>query len=113
VNQEHKNDRRMGTRVFRIPYKDLSIVMGKFHEENILGQGGFSKVYKGVLPSSDQEVAVKCITKDFSEGMKVFVVEISSMGRPQHCNFVRLHGWCRRYKQFQQQSCRGLDNTRS
>jgi len=84
----------------RFTYKDLSIATSRFRGENVLGQGGFGKVYKGVLPGSSQEVAVKCITKEFTEGMKGFVAEISSMGRLQHRNLVQLRGWCRRHKKL-------------
>jgi serine/threonine protein kinase len=84
----------------RITYKELSIATNRFRDENVLGHGGFGKVYKGVLPSSGQEVAVKCITKEFTEGMKGFVAEISSMGRLQHRNLVQLRGWCRRHMQL-------------
>lgn len=34
---------------------------------------GFGKVYMGILPSKGQEITVKCITKEFREGMKGFV----------------------------------------
>jgi serine/threonine protein kinase len=84
----------------RFVYKDLRIATNGFREDNILGHGGFGKVYRGVLPGSGQEVAVKCITKEFTEGMKGFVAEISSMGRLQHRNLVQLRGWCRRQKQL-------------
>jgi hypothetical protein len=73
----------------RLTYKELSIATSNFRDENVLGQGGFGKVYKGVLPSSGQEVAVKCITKELTEGMKGFVSEISSMGRLEHRNLVQ------------------------
>lgn len=84
----------------RFTHKELSLATCGFTEENVLGQGGFGKVYKGVLPSSGYEVAVKCITKEFTEGMKGFVAEISSMGRLQHRNLVQLRGWCRRHKKL-------------
>jgi hypothetical protein len=116
----------------RFTYKELSIATGRFRDENVLGQGGFGKVYKGVLLGSGEEIAVKWLTKEFTEGMKGFVAEISSMGRLQHRNLVQLRGWCRRkssYSSFtttcptaawinsssgiQQQSCRGLGDMRS
>jgi serine/threonine protein kinase len=84
----------------RFTHKELRIATNGFPEENVLGRGGFGKVYKGVLPCSGQEIAVKCITKPFREGMKGFVAEISSMGRLQHRNLVQLRGWCRRHKQL-------------
>nr|ABK24581.1 unknown [Picea sitchensis] len=84
----------------RFTYKELSIATSRFRDENVLGYGGFGMVYKGVLPSSGQEVAVKCITTEFTEGMKGFVAEISSMGRLRHRNLVQLRGWCRRHTQL-------------
>jgi len=84
----------------RFSYKELSIATNRFRGDNVLGQGGFGKVYKGVLPSSGEVVAVKCMTKEFTEGMKGFVAEISSMGRLQHRNLVHLRGWCRSHKRL-------------
>jgi len=84
----------------RFAYKELSIATSGFRDENVLGYGGFGMVYKGVLRSSGQEVAVKCITTEVTEGMKEFVAEISSMGRLRHRNLVQLRGWCRRHTQL-------------
>eukprot|EP01018_Ginkgo_biloba_P000262 Gb_15982 [translate_table: standard] len=80
----------------RFSYKELSIATKRFRDEEVLGFGGIGKVYKGVLPSSGLHVAVKCITREFTEGMKGFIAEISSMGRLQHRNLVQLRGWCRK-----------------
>jgi len=84
----------------RFTYKELRIATSGFRDENVLGEGGFGKVYMGVLSSSGQDIAVKCITKEFTEGMKGFVAEISTMGRMQHRNLVQLRGWCRRQKEL-------------
>eukprot|EP01018_Ginkgo_biloba_P000250 Gb_26121 [translate_table: standard] len=84
----------------RISYPELSIATKGFQDEQLLGSGGFGRVYKGVLPTSGLEVAVKCIIKDSTEGMKEFIAEISSVGRLQHRNLVQLRGWCRRNQQL-------------
>eukprot|EP01018_Ginkgo_biloba_P000223 Gb_22004 [translate_table: standard] len=84
----------------RLPYNELSIATKGFKEEQLLGSGGFGKVYKGVLPTTGLEVAVKCIIKDSTEGTGEFIAEISSVGRLQHRNLVQLRGWCRRNKQL-------------
>ncbi|XP_057827086.2 L-type lectin-domain containing receptor kinase SIT2-like [Cryptomeria japonica] len=84
----------------RFHYKDLSVATKGFGQEQLLGHGGFGRVYRGVLPDSGVDVAVKCIIGEFTEGMKGFVAEISSMGRMQHRNLVKLRGWCRRNKEL-------------
>eukprot|EP01018_Ginkgo_biloba_P000284 Gb_33873 [translate_table: standard] len=84
----------------RLPYRELSIATKGFKEEQLLGCGGFGKVYKGILPSNGLEVAVKCIIKDSTEAMKEFIAEVTSVGRLQHRNLVQLRGWCRRNKQL-------------
>ncbi|XP_010910581.3 L-type lectin-domain containing receptor kinase IV.2, partial [Elaeis guineensis] len=58
--------------------------------------GGFGQVYKGVLPTSATEVAVKKISHESRQGMREFVAEIVSMGRLRHRNLVQLLGYCRR-----------------
>ncbi|XP_009419258.2 L-type lectin-domain containing receptor kinase IV.1-like [Musa acuminata AAA Group] len=80
----------------RFSYKDLYRATKGFHEQNLLGVGGFGRVYKGVLPTSKIEIAVKKISHDSKQGMREFISEIVSMGRLRHRNLVRLLGYCRR-----------------
>ncbi|TVU40980.1 hypothetical protein EJB05_14466, partial [Eragrostis curvula] len=80
----------------RFPYKDLVYATEGFKNKNILGVGGFGKVYKGVLPKSKQEVAVKKVSHDSSQGIKEFISEVVSIGHLRHRNLVQLLGYCRR-----------------
>ncbi|KAA8543839.1 hypothetical protein F0562_021984 [Nyssa sinensis] len=80
----------------RFSYKDLYKATKGFKDKDLLGAGGFGKVYRGVLPSSNMEVAIKKVSHDSKQGMKEFVNEIASMGRLRHRNLVQLLGYCRR-----------------
>ncbi|XP_057829149.2 L-type lectin-domain containing receptor kinase SIT2-like [Cryptomeria japonica] len=84
----------------RFNYKDLHIATKGFRDEQVLGCGGFGRVYKGVLPANGLEVAVKSIFKESTEAMKEFIAEISSLGRLQHRNLVRIRGYCRKGAKF-------------
>ncbi|KAK4342859.1 hypothetical protein RND71_038675 [Anisodus tanguticus] len=80
----------------RFKYKDLYKATKGFREKELLGAGGFGKVYKGVMPITKLEIAVKKISHESRQGMKEFVSEIVSIGRMQHRNVVPLLGYCRR-----------------
>lgn len=80
----------------RFSYKDLFCATEGFKNKNLLGIGGFGRVYKGLLPTSKLEIVVKRISHDSNQGMKEFVAEIVSIGHLQHRNLVQLHGYCRR-----------------
>ncbi|XP_021278283.1 L-type lectin-domain containing receptor kinase I.8-like [Herrania umbratica] len=80
----------------RFSYKDLYKATKGFKEKELLGSGGFGSVYRGVLPSSNEHIAVKKISHNSKQGMKQFVSEIVSMGRLRHRNLVQLLGYCRR-----------------
>ncbi|EAZ38574.1 L-type lectin-domain containing receptor kinase SIT2-like [Oryza sativa Japonica Group] len=80
----------------RFSYKVLYDATEGFKDKNLLGVGGFGKVYKGVLPVSKRVVAVKCVSHESSQGMKEFVAEIVSIGQLRHRNLVQLLGYCRR-----------------
>lgn len=79
----------------RFSYEELSSATGEFRKEQLLGSGGFGKVYKGTLPNNT-EIAVKCVNHDSKQGLREFMAEISSMGRLQHKNLVQMRGWCRK-----------------
>jgi serine/threonine protein kinase len=80
----------------RFAYKDLFHATKGFNKSNLLGTGGFGSVFRGVLPISKLEVAVKKISHESRQGMKEFVAEVVSIGRLRHRNLVRLLGYCRR-----------------
>uniref|UniRef100_A0A8I7B5I7 non-specific serine/threonine protein kinase n=1 Tax=Hordeum vulgare subsp. vulgare TaxID=112509 RepID=A0A8I7B5I7_HORVV len=80
----------------RFAYKDLFHATDGFKNRNVLGVGGFGKVYKGVLPVSNLEIAVKRVSHDSRQGIREFIAEVVSIGRLRHRNLAQLLGYCRR-----------------
>lgn len=80
----------------RYSYKELKKATKRFRDKELLGRGGFGKVYKGILPNSKTLIAVKRISHESKQGLREFVSEIASIGRLRHRNLVQLLGWCRR-----------------
>jgi hypothetical protein len=80
----------------RFKFKDLYIATKGFREKELLGAGGFGRVYRGIIPTSKIEIAVKKVSHESRQGMKEFVAEIVSIGRLRHRNLVPLLGYCRR-----------------
>ncbi|KAJ6362989.1 hypothetical protein OIU77_030104 [Salix suchowensis] len=80
----------------RFKYKDLYTATKGFGDKELLGSGGFGRVYKGVLPISRIQIAVKRVSHESRQGIREFVAEIVSIGRLRHRNLVPLLGYCRR-----------------
>lgn len=80
----------------RFPYKELKRATRGFRDKELLGFGGFGRVYKGTIPNTNTEVAVKQISHESKQGLQEFVSEIATIGRLRHRNLVQLFGWCRR-----------------
>ncbi|XP_028783483.1 L-type lectin-domain containing receptor kinase IV.1-like [Neltuma alba] len=80
----------------RFKYKDLYTATNGFRDTEVLGCGGFGKVYKGTMPSTKIEVAVKKVSHGSQQGMKEFIAEIVSIGRLRHRNLASLLGYWRR-----------------
>jgi Legume lectin domain/Protein tyrosine and serine/threonine kinase len=94
--QEVKEDWELEYGPHRIPYIDIYKATKGFDEANLVGSGGFGRVYKGIMPKSRVEVAIKRISHDSRQGIREFVSEIASMSRLRHRNLVQLLGYCRR-----------------
>jgi serine/threonine protein kinase len=84
----------------RFAYKDLFHATDGFKNRNLLGVGGFGRVYKGVLPKSSLEVAVKRVSHDSRQGVREFIAEVVSIGRLRHRNLAQLLGYCRRNREL-------------
>ncbi|XP_030443293.2 proline-rich receptor-like protein kinase PERK1 [Syzygium oleosum] len=64
-----------------------------FSDSNLLGQGGFGYVYKGVLPNG-KEVAVKQLKPGRGQGEREFQAEVEIISRVHHKHLVFLVGFC-------------------
>lgn len=78
----------------RFAWRELQLATDNFSEKNVLGQGGFGKVYKGVL-ADNTKIAVKRLT-DFESpgGETAFQREVEMISVAVHRNLLRLIGFC-------------------
>uniref|UniRef100_A0A0D9ZR96 Serine/threonine-protein kinase n=1 Tax=Oryza glumipatula TaxID=40148 RepID=A0A0D9ZR96_9ORYZ len=76
-----------------ISFEDITAATDSFHDTNMLGKGGFGKVYKGTLEDG-KEIAVKRLSKCSEQGMEQFRNELVLIAKLQHKNLVRLLGCC-------------------
>ncbi|PIN11882.1 Serine/threonine protein kinase [Handroanthus impetiginosus] len=78
----------------RFSWRELQLATDGFNEKNVLGQGGFGKVYKGVV-ADNTKVAVKRLTNFGSPGGDTaFQREVEMISVAVHRNLLRLIGFC-------------------
>ncbi|KAK8964721.1 putative serine/threonine-protein kinase [Platanthera guangdongensis] len=73
--------------------QELEEATGNFAEANVIGEGGYGVVYRGVLPD-DTTIAIKNLLNNRGQAEKEFRVEVEAIGRVGHKNLVRLLGYC-------------------
>lgn len=78
----------------RFSLREVQLATDSFNESNLIGQGGFGKVYRGMLPDKTK-VAVKRLADYFSPGGEAaFQREIQLISVAVHKNLLRLIGFC-------------------
>lgn len=75
-------------------YRELVAATKNFRGDCFLGEGGFGKVYKGRLESSNQIVAIKQLDRNGLQGNREFLVEVLMLSLLHHPNLVNLIGYC-------------------
>jgi len=67
-----------------------------FNPRLVIGQGGFGKVYRGMLPYKGSwcVVAIKVMGSDGADQSAMFDNEVRLLGSLRHPNIVRLLGFC-------------------
>nr|XP_048319947.1 probable LRR receptor-like serine/threonine-protein kinase At1g06840 [Ziziphus jujuba var. spinosa] len=73
--------------------KELVLATGNFNSSSQVGQGGYGKVYKGILPDN-MIVAIKRAEEGSLQGQREFLTEIELLSRLHHRNLVSLVGYC-------------------
>lgn len=74
-------------------FEELSVATDGFSSNNLLGQGGFGYVHKGILPNG-KIVAVKSLKADSGQGEREFHAEVETISRVHHKHLVTLVGYC-------------------
>ncbi|CAA7395865.1 unnamed protein product [Spirodela intermedia] len=75
-------------------YAELYVGSNGFSERELLGSGGYGRVYRTVLPSDGSLAAVKRVASSGDHSEKTFAAELAAVAQLRHRNLVRLRGWC-------------------
>ncbi|KAI5679821.1 hypothetical protein M9H77_01048 [Catharanthus roseus] len=74
-------------------YEEMVSATNNFDSSSVVGQGGYGKVYKGILADGTL-VAIKRAQQGSLQGEKEFLTEIELLSRLHHRNLVSLVGYC-------------------
>ncbi|XP_074275775.1 putative serine/threonine-protein kinase PBL21 isoform X2 [Silene latifolia] len=74
-------------------YRELCAATQSFNEANMIGEGGFGKVFKGRLESGEI-VAIKQLNHQGLQGSQEFIVEVLMLSLLHHPNLVNFKGYC-------------------
>ncbi|CAH8381776.1 unnamed protein product [Eruca vesicaria subsp. sativa] len=87
-------DEVSGKKAKTFTFEELSVSTGNFRSDCFLGEGGFGKVYKGLIERINQVVAIKQLDRNGAQGIREFVVEVMTLSLADHPNLVKLIGFC-------------------
>ncbi|KAF1002651.1 hypothetical protein AG4045_002169 [Apium graveolens] len=89
---QHLTNMSLGYNQSQFSYEDLASATNGFSDANLIGQGGFGYVHKGVLPNG-REVAVKSLKTGSGQGEREFQAEVEIISRVHHRHLVSLVGY--------------------
>ncbi|KAE8723218.1 Serine/threonine-protein kinase PBS1 [Hibiscus syriacus] len=75
-----------------LQYEELKEATNNFAPASTLGEGGFGRVFKGVL-TDGTAVAIKRLISGGPQGNREFLVEVEMLSRLHHRNLVKLVGY--------------------
>ncbi|KAL6654332.1 hypothetical protein ACP70R_007797 [Stipagrostis hirtigluma subsp. patula] len=83
--------------VLKAPLRTFSIAelkkaTGNFSKENVVGRGGFAKVYRGSLPGGELVAVKKLTAAQGSDRVEGFLAELGHVVNVSHPNIARLVG---------------------
>ncbi|KAH9668947.1 putative receptor-like protein kinase [Citrus sinensis] len=77
-----------------ISYAELSKATSEFASSNMIGQGSFGSVYKGILAEDEMIVAVKVINLKQKGAFRSFVAECEALRNIRHRNLIKIITIC-------------------
>ncbi|GKA31494.1 mitogen-activated protein kinase, conserved site-containing protein [Tanacetum coccineum] len=83
------------------PLDEIKSATQEFNERLLLGQGGFGKVYKGMIKNETETVvAIKRLESTSAQGATEFWAEVKMLSMLRHCNLVSLISYCNDNKEM-------------
>ncbi|XP_020571742.1 probable serine/threonine-protein kinase PBL7 isoform X1 [Phalaenopsis equestris] len=92
ISVQSNGSKNIFSQIFTFP--ELLAATRNFSADCFLGEGGFGKVFKGCLESSNQIVAIKQLDRNGLQGNREFLVEVLMLSLLHHPNLVNLIGYC-------------------
>ncbi|GJZ99714.1 receptor kinase-like protein Xa21 [Tanacetum coccineum] len=89
---QHFRESSMSRQYSQISYSQLREATNGFSETNLIGNGGFSSVYKGIL--DDELVAVKVLNLHIRGAHRSFLVECEAWKSIRHRNLLKIITSC-------------------
>lgn len=77
----------------RFSFAEMKKATKNFDESNVIGVGGFGKVYKGIIDAGTK-VAIKRSNPSSEQGVHEFQTEIEMLSELRHKHLVSLIGFC-------------------
>ncbi|KAK3008432.1 hypothetical protein RJ639_014775 [Escallonia herrerae] len=81
-------------------YEEMRLATRQFRPDQVLGEGGFGIVYKGVIDENVRvgykktPVAIKELDREGLQGDREWLAEVNYLGQLRHQNLVKLIGYC-------------------
>ncbi|CAM0955149.1 unnamed protein product [Alopecurus aequalis] len=85
---------RQGIEGKAFAFRELAAATDHFTPYNLVGEGGFFRVYKGQLEKNGQTVAIKQMDKHGFQGNIEFLTEVSKLSKLHHENLIDIIGYC-------------------
>ncbi|XP_074332830.1 uncharacterized protein LOC141670743 [Apium graveolens] len=78
----------------RLSYQDLLLATNEYSPDNLIGEGRYGSVYKGVLKSVEHIVAVKILNIEVRGANKSFLAECETLRNIRHRNLIKIITAC-------------------
>ncbi|WJX38044.1 putative serine/threonine-protein kinase pbl2 [Trifolium repens] len=102
-NSQENVDHSISNKLKSFSLNDMKEATKNFRRENIIGEGGFGRIFKGWIdgntfaptkPGSGIVVAIKNLKPESFQGHKEWLAEVNYLGQLHHENLVKLIGYC-------------------
>ena len=78
----------------RFSLAEIRVATNNFSKAQVIGAGGFGKVFKGHINGRETPVAIKGLEPTSQQGAQEFWTEIEMLSRLRHLHLVSLIGYC-------------------